>query len=47
MKEALTRDDIPDLTKKLIASAVSGKDGLQYKEYNGSLRNAPLSLYCI
>lgn len=47
VEEALTREDVPDLTKKLIASAVSGKDGLQYTEYNGSSRNAPQSLYCM
>lgn len=43
--EALNREDVPDLTKKLIQSAISGKDGLQYTEY-ASNSNPPFSLYC-
>lgn len=44
---ALSADDVPDLTKKLIESAVSGKDGLGFREYQGSTKNAPYSLYCL
>lgn len=47
VNEALARDDVPDLTKKLIESAVSSEQGLQRKEYNGSTKHAPQSLYCI
>lgn len=45
--EALARDDVPELTKKLIMSAVSKKSGLSYKEYEGSKKHAPYSLYCV
>ena len=45
--EALSRNDVPELTKRLIASAISGKDGLCYKAYEGSKENAPFSLYCV
>ena len=47
VNEVLARDDVPDLTKKLIESAVSADAGLQHKEYNGSAKHAPQSLYCI
>ncbi|MBE6754150.1 MAG: NUDIX domain-containing protein [Ruminococcaceae bacterium] len=43
--EALSREDVPDLTKKLIQAAVCG-GGLELTEYSGSTRNAPQSLYC-
>lgn len=43
--EALTREDVPDLTKKLIQSALSTDSGLRYTEYSGSTRHAPYSLY--
>lgn len=45
--EVFTRNDIPELTKNLIAGAVSGKNGLCYKEYAGNEKNAPYSLYCL
>lgn len=45
IEEALARDDVPELTKKLISSAVSEKKGLCYQEYEGSKRHAPYSLY--
>lgn len=45
VEEALTRDDVPDLTKKLIESAISNQKGLSYKEYAGSTKHAPYSLY--
>ena len=47
VEEALTRDDVPDLTKKLIQSALSIETGLHYTEYNGSTRHAPSSLYSL
>ncbi len=45
VEEALQREDVPDLTKKLIQSAVSNNDGLKYTEYESN-SNAPFSLYC-
>lgn len=47
VEEALSKPDVPDLTKNLIASAVSGNRGLYYKEYDGNKKHAPYSLYCI
>lgn len=44
--EALSRDDVPALTKELIKSAVSENRGLKFKEYEGSTKYAPYSLYC-
>lgn len=45
--EALSRDDVPELTKKLIQSAISKESGLSYKEYEGTTKHAPYSLYCV
>ena len=45
VEEALKRDDVPDLTKKLIQSAVSNKEGLKYAEYESN-SHPPFSLYC-
>ena len=47
IEEALSRDDVPELTKRLIASAVSERNGLSYKEYEGNKKHAPYSLYCV
>ena len=47
VEEALTREDVPDLTKKLIQSAAANRKGLQYTDYEGSTRHAPYSLYCL
>lgn len=47
INDALTRNDVPELTKKLIESAVSDKSGLQHKDYTGNTKNAPHSLYCV
>ena len=47
VEEALSRDDVPELTKKLIESAVTKENGLNYKDYQGSMKHAPYSLYCI
>lgn len=45
--DALSRDDVPELTKNLISSAISEQDGLQYKEYGDSEKYKPYSLYCL
>ena len=42
---ALSRDDVPELTKKMIESAILKQYGLQYTDYNGSAKHAPYSLY--
>lgn len=47
MDEALSRKDVPELTKKLIQSAISKGNGLTYKEYEGNAKHAPYSLYCL
>ena len=47
VNEALERDDVPELTKKLIQSAISEDRGLEYTEYFGSTKHAPYSLYCL
>ena len=45
--KALTRDDVPELTKALIRSAVSDKQALVPKDYTGNAKQAPYSLYCL
>ena len=45
--EALEREDVPELTKKAVESAVSHGRGLHYEHYEGSRRHAPYFLYCI
>lgn len=45
--EALSRSDVPELTKKLIESAVAKETGLSYKEYKGNTKHSPYSLYCV
>lgn len=47
VEEALAREDVPELTKKLIESAISKESGLRYEEYNGSTKHGPYSLYCL
>ena len=47
IEEALAREDLPELTKKLIESAISKEQGLSYKDYIGSTKHAPNSLYCL
>ena len=42
--EALSREDVPDLTKKLIACALSG-NGMQKTDYNGTTRYGEYSFY--
>lgn len=45
--DALSREDVPDLTKKLIQSAVANETGLHYEDYVGSTKHAPYALYCV
>lgn len=47
VNEALERDDVPELTKKLIQSAISEDRGLEYTEYSANTKHAPYSLYCL
>lgn len=47
VEEALTRDDVPELTKKLIQSALKDGEGLQLTPYEGSVKHAPNSLYSL
>ena len=44
VQDALQREDVPDLTKKLIKSAISEQIGLGELEYT-SMKYAPFSLY--
>ena len=44
VEEALLRDDVPDLTKKLIKSAISDNNGLEKIDYT-STKYAPFSFY--
>lgn len=46
VEEALAREDVPELTKKLIAGALR-PGGLHHEPYEGSARHAPSSLYCL
>lgn len=45
IEEALKKEDVPDLTKKLIQSAISDREGLNYTEYESN-SHPPFSLYC-
>lgn len=47
VEEAMRREDVPELTKKMIQSAVTGERGLQHEEYAGSVKHASYSLYCV
>ena len=47
VEEALARGDVPELTKKLIESAVKNDTGLHKEEYNGSTKHGAYSLYCL
>lgn len=47
VETALSREDVPELTKILIRSAISKENGLNYKEYQGNPKHAPYSLYCL
>lgn len=45
VEEALAREDVPELTKKCIECAISGKTGFHFEDYVGSMKHAPYSLY--
>ncbi len=45
--EAITRDDVPELTKTLLKHVLDSDSGLVYTEYNGKGKNAPYSLWCV
>lgn len=45
--EALARDDVPGLTKEMIASALSYSAGLQRTDYSSSEKYDPSSLYSL
>ena len=45
IEHALLRDDVPELTKKVIESAVLKQYGLKYEDYKGKTKHAPYSLY--
>ena len=47
VEDALRREDVPELTKKLIESACQKERGLVYKDYVGSTTYAPYFLYCL
>ena len=47
VKEALERDDVPNLTKLLIQSALSNESGLSHIEYKSGTKHTPYSLYCV
>ena len=47
VEDALAREDVPELTKKLIESAVKKEAGLHKEEYNGSTKHGAYSLYCL
>ena len=44
IKQALSRDDVPELTKKMIEAALN-QCGLQYEDYHANTKHAPYSLY--
>ena len=47
IEDALSREDVPELTKKLIESAAFRQYGLRYRDYEGNAKDAPYSLYLI
>lgn len=47
VEEALVREDVPMLTKKLIAAAMDPGKGLAYEPYEANTKHAPYSLYCL
>lgn len=46
-EDALSREDVPNLTKKLIKAAVQGINGLKHTDYEGNSKHEPYSLYCV
>lgn len=47
ISEVFSREDVPELTKKLVQSALQQQEGLQQTEYQGKAEHNPSSLYCI
>lgn len=47
IENALGRDDVPELTKLLIKSAISTDDGLMPKDYKSNPKHDPSSLFCL
>ena len=47
IEHALSRADVPELTKKMIESAMSNQYGLRFEDYNGNTKHAPYSLYTV
>lgn len=48
INEAITRDDVPDLTKKLLIGVINNKENaLKNVPYVGSTKNGPYSLYSL
>ena len=46
INEIEMRDDVPELTKKLICSIQKHNNNLIYTAYEGNAKHAPYSLYC-
>ncbi|MDF2686659.1 MAG: hydrolase [Clostridia bacterium] len=48
VEEAIIRDDVPELTKKLLQSIITDRDkAFKLIPYNGNAKNGPYSLYGI
>lgn len=45
IEETLTREDVTDLTKKLIKSALSNNGSLEYIPYDGNTKNGVYSFF--
>lgn len=45
VNEALQRDDVPELTKRLLESALNNHSPLKQKPFTSSEKNSPYSLY--
>jgi hypothetical protein len=45
VNEALSRDDVPDLTKKLIESALNQNNALKFTEFSSREKHGEYSLY--
>ena len=46
-EEALTRDDVPSLTKEMLRAALKSEMGLHSQPYEGNPKHAPASLWQI
>lgn len=47
LEDALSREDVPSLTKELIKAAAGETQGLKLTDYDGGVKYKPYSLYCI